>query len=103
MSIKKNPASGSTLGGAHSKLAGLDGDAKARASEADVSIEASRSPPDLQALVEAHGFFCNVPEGTWLKYDKALQERQRRLRSKHRVISARDQEKQGTFFFLAWT
>lgn len=62
----------------------------------------ARGPPDLQALVGAHEFYSNIPDDAWLKYDEALQECQRRLRAKHVVISARDQETQGNFFSLAW-
>jgi hypothetical protein len=63
----------------------------------------ARGPPDLQALVEAHELYSNIPNATWLKYDEALQECQCRLRAKHIIISGHGHETQGNFFSLTWT
>jgi hypothetical protein len=63
----------------------------------------ARGPPDLQALVEAHERYSNIPNATWLKYDEALQECQRLLRAKHIIIGGHDYATQGNLFSLTWT
>jgi hypothetical protein len=63
----------------------------------------ARGPPDLQALVEAHEHYSNIPNATWIKYDEALQECQRLLRAKHIIIGGHDYATQGNLFSLTWT
>jgi hypothetical protein len=66
---------------------------------AAVNAALARGPPDLQSLVIAHGFYNNIPDKTWRRYDDALNECKRQLRAKHVAIKS---ETQGNFFALTW-
>jgi hydroxymethylpyrimidine/phosphomethylpyrimidine kinase len=69
---------------------------------AAVTAALARGPPDLQALVEAHELYCNIPHETWRRYDVALAKCKRLLRAKHVIIKGGEQA-DFDFLFLIGT
>ena len=61
----------------------------------DAAITAS--PPDLQTLVEAHHFYCDITADIWRQYDEALATCKRQLRAKH-VAIVKFTDEQGSLF-----